>query len=87
MKIGLGMKLSQEQTEGKLPEPAAAHSQAGEQEKALDISGQLRHVRGWPPHTPRALEGRPALGQKDGNSAVLLPATHLSELSSLQSED
>lgn len=80
------MKLSQEQTEGKLPEPTAAHSQAGEQEKALDISGRSRHVRGSPP-TPRALEGRPALGQEDGSSAVLLPTTHLSELSSLQSED
>lgn len=56
------MKLSQEQTEGKLPEPAAAHSQAGEQEKALDISGQLRHVRGWPPHTPRGTGGAASSG-------------------------
>lgn len=49
------MKLSQEQTEGKLPEPAAVHSQAGEQQKKLDISGRSRHVRGAapPPHHRR----------------------------------
>lgn len=80
------MKLSQEQTEGKLPEPAAVHSQAGEQQKKLDISGRSRHVRGAaPPPTPP--EGRPALGREDGNSAAPLPATGLSALSSLQSED
>lgn len=41
--MGLGEQLSQEHTEG---ECGAALSEAGEREKALNISLRSRHVRG-----------------------------------------
>lgn len=79
------MKLSQEQTEGKLPEPGGCTLRG---ERAGEGTGHFWAIASCPRRgPPMPLEGQPALGWGDGNSAAPLPVTSLSVLSSLESKD